>query len=476
MVCRLVEHQEIDIAAHQNAQAQPALLPSGEHRHGLEHVLAPESESRQPVPCGLMVAAGLPQHGLHHIPLGIVKAHQLRQIGVLHGRSLPDPSRVGGLLSGDTLEQRGFSGAVVSHQGDAFSRLDKQFHIRKQHPVPVAFRHLGKPEDLVPEELLLPEPHRELFLLGGAFGFLQALYPFLHGEGPLMELVVAHEGPKMQIVRRFLKMSDLLLILLVLLERLFVAAALLLNVKAVIAVVKHGLAVHDLHDALRHGVQEPAVMGNGQHRALKAQQIILQPFRGAHVQMVGRLVQQQDVGILKDESGQVYPGLLTARQRVKQLFPHGGRDVQPVGHLGAADLGVVAPQHLEPVHQVVVLAEDGAVVGHAHQLFQLPHPLLHGVQARVRRGKHVLHRIPFGITRDLGHQPQALAAGDVYVAPVLGDLAGHQPEKRCLSRPVAPENTHALAVLHLKGQPVENILFDLKGLGQVSNGNVDHDA
>ncbi|CAN3960960.1 Ribonuclease Z, partial [Dysosmobacter welbionis] len=49
MVGGLVQDQEVDLVIHQHAQPQAALLPAGEHRHRLEHVLAPEVVCRQPV-------------------------------------------------------------------------------------------------------------------------------------------------------------------------------------------------------------------------------------------------------------------------------------------------------------------------------------------------------------------------------------------------------------------------------------------
>ena len=53
-------------------------------------------------------------------------------------------------------------------------------------------------------------------------------------------------------------------------------------------------------------------MGDGQHGALVTVQILLQPFGGPEIQVVGGLVQQEDVGILQNQAGQVDPGLLPA--------------------------------------------------------------------------------------------------------------------------------------------------------------------
>ena len=75
-----------------------------------------------------------------------------------------------------------------------------------------------------------------------------------------MELVRPHEGPQVELVRRFLELFDLGLLLLVLLQPLLIAALLLFYVKAVVPLVELRLAVLDLNDPSDHPVQKPAVV------------------------------------------------------------------------------------------------------------------------------------------------------------------------------------------------------------------------
>ena len=49
----------------------------------------------------------------------------------------------------------------------------------------------------------------------------------------------------------------------------------------------------DLHRAARHVVQELSVVGNQQHTAPEGLEVILEPFDGFNVQVVGGLVQEQ---------------------------------------------------------------------------------------------------------------------------------------------------------------------------------------
>jgi hypothetical protein len=70
-------------------------------------------------------------------------------------------------------------------------------------------------------------------------------------------------------------------------------------------------------------------VGDGQNGALELVQIILQPFGGVKVQVVSGLVQQKEVGVLQDKTGQIDPGLLPTREGGKFLLAHFRGDAQP---------------------------------------------------------------------------------------------------------------------------------------------------
>ncbi|MNN85236.1 hypothetical protein D3C81_2025010 [compost metagenome] len=67
-----------------------------------------------------------------------------------------------------------------------------------------------------------------------------------------------------------------------------------------------------LDDPLRHLVQEVTVMGNEQQRAVVFDQSGLQHFLAEQIQMVGRFVQDQHVGLLQHQLRQGNPGFLSA--------------------------------------------------------------------------------------------------------------------------------------------------------------------
>ena len=83
----LVQDQQIDLLVHEHTQAQAALLPAGEGGHGLEHVLPPEVEGRQPIAGRLGGAVLVVDHGVHQIALRVGEADDLRQVPHLYSRS-----------------------------------------------------------------------------------------------------------------------------------------------------------------------------------------------------------------------------------------------------------------------------------------------------------------------------------------------------------------------------------------------------
>jgi hypothetical protein len=57
------------------------------------------------------------------------------------------------------------------------------------------------------------------------------------------------------------------------------------------------MATVEFEDPLGGIVEEIAVVGHRHHGAGEAQQVLLQPFDGFGIEVVGRLVEQQHVGL-----------------------------------------------------------------------------------------------------------------------------------------------------------------------------------
>ena len=72
----------------------------------------------------------------------------------------------------------------------------------------------------------------------------------------------------------------------------------------VAAGVEGELAALEMAGLLRHRVEEVAVVADQDQRARVAAQMLLEPDRGLEVEMVGGLVEQQEVGLEEQHAGQ----------------------------------------------------------------------------------------------------------------------------------------------------------------------------
>ena len=287
-----------------------------------------------------------------------------------------------------------------------------------------------------------------------------------------MQLVVAHEGPQVHLLGRALQLLDFRLVLFVLLLLLLKAALPLLQEEGVVPAVELGFAVHDLDAALRDHVQEVAVVADGEHRALEVQQVVLQPLHRVQVQVVGGLVQQEDLGVLQDQPGEVEAGLFPAGKALKVLGAHLGADLEAVCHAVHGHVGLVTAQALKVGGEPVVLPEQRGVGFHFRG--ELLHPLADGVHMAEGVLQHVLGRPARRVDRELRNEPQALARRDADLALVVIEGARQDAEERGLAAAVRAEDADALAGFHLEAEPVEDVRADLKGLDQTGNSDVNH--
>ena len=107
-------------------------------------------------------------------------------------------------------------------------------------------------------------------------------------------------------------------------------------------------------------------MGDDDQRTLPAQQGLFQPLDRFQVQVIGRLVQQQQVRLAQDQLGQQRPGALAAAQVRQRLVVLVLVEAQPTQHLGDADLVVVAAGHFEGHLGLAVGCQQVVIVGVRH--------------------------------------------------------------------------------------------------------------
>ena len=208
----------------------------------------------------------------------------------------------------------------------------------------------------------------------------------------------------------------------------------------------------ELQDAGRQALQEASIVGDEEQGPGEVLEEALEPINGVDVQMVGGLVQQQQVRLPHQGLGEQHPPLETARQGVERgvAIQAQARD-DPLGALldgPAAPLleGLLDPRQTVQVFLAGVGPEPvGETVVLRHQVAQIPQPLGHQVEdARIRMAGDLL-----------GEPGDAHPLPRTHGARIRRDLARDQPEQGGLARPVAPDETDPLPLLDRKGHALQ---------------------
>ena len=88
------------------------------------------------------------------------------------------------------------------------------------------------------------------------------------------------------------------------------------------------MAAVELENPARHVVEKIAVVRDGDDGAFVLLEVLLEPLHGFGIEMVRRLVEQQDVRFLNHQPTQSHPPLLPARERIDFLI--GGRTAKRI--------------------------------------------------------------------------------------------------------------------------------------------------
>ncbi len=235
---------------------------------------------------------------------------------------------------------------------------------------------------------------------------------------------------------------------------------LLLQPARVIALIGNALAAIELENPARHIVEEVAVVGDDQDRARIVAQMAFEPIDGLGVEMVRRLVQQQEVGLLEEQPAERHAAPLAARE-----LRHVGIVGRTAERLhGLIDLAVEVPEVLgldlvlQPRHLI------GGLVGIVHgQIVVAIEEILLLLDAEHDIAAHVELRVELRLLRQIA---DARAFGDEALADELLVDARHDAQKRRFARAVDAE--HADLGVRVEGEidVVQDLLAAGPGLGE----------
>ncbi len=177
----------------------------------------------------------------------------------------------------------------------------------------------------------------------------------------------------------------------------------------------------DFHHPGGELTHEPAVVGHQDQGALVVLQARDQCLDGLQVQVVGRLVQHQDVGLLQRQAAEHKPRRLATGQGAKALF------------------AVVAGKQ----HQSHVPPDEAPVLART----KVPEPLLGRAVGLLQLFVVVLREVA-----------RMALVSPLDLAMVRFKLAHHDLEQRGLTDPVGPHDDQAVASADLKVYPMQHLL------------------
>ena len=332
---------------------------------------------------------------------GIERVAALVDIAELHRLADADRAVIGLFLAGDHLEQRRLAGAVRADDADDAAGRQLERQVLDQQLVAKPLVEVFDLDDDIAQPLAM----RNDDLRVGRPALVGCVQQFLEGLDTRLGLGLARLGAGRD---PFALAADRALARVVLAAFLLEALGLGFEIGGVVALVGNAAAAVELEDPAGDVVEEVAIVGDDQHRALVGAQVLFQPGGGLGVEMVGRFVEQQQVGLGQQQLAQRDAAALAARQlgdvgilrRAAQRF-HRHLDllfevpqVQAV-HL-VLELGRLVGRLVGIVHhQLVVALDDGGLLGDAfhdvleHRLgrVELPAPAPDSRRSRLRRAR-----------------------------------------------------------------------------------------
>ena len=191
---------------------------------------------------------------------------------------------------------------------------------------------------------------------------------------------------------------------------------------AVVAAVPHQLGRVDVQRDVGHRVEKLPVVADHQHRALELLEPGFEPDQRVQVQVVGRLVEQQQVGRTHQRAGQLQPHAPAAGEAVHRVVEFGRLESQTEDQrLGTRRrvMGAGVVQfHVGMGHAVAVVA------GLGRGYFLLCREQAHVALDHEFGGRHV------GLGHVLRHLAHAPLRGHAEVAGVLVQGAVEQREQQ----------------------------------------------
>ena len=370
-----------------------------------------------------------------------------------------DRARVVRQLAGDHAQQRGLAGAVDADDADLLAALDGQIDAGEHDVIAVRLLQLLDPHRLGDRARARRqrEAHRAALLIElDVLHLLEHLDARLHG----LRLVrlraepVDEAGQALALARQVLRAAG--------------EDRLLLGARGDVLIVVARVAAHALEleadDARNLLVQEVAIVGDQDEAAAPLLEELAEPRDRRHVEVVGRLVEQQHVGALEQEACEHAAHLPAAGELLEVAVLVTGRKAEAGED---RERFVLAEEAIEVIDAIVQLAD---LAGELEQLVLIEVVLRRLLERRLDLREPLVELLAAGHARQ-DHVDQRAAAGDREILRQPADahpvrarhravvdllLARDDLQQRRLARPVRADQTDPVVVAEAQAHVVED--------------------
>ena len=244
--------------------------------------------------------------------LGVNRLVLLVYVGQLDRRPDAEGSRRGLLEPHNHPEEGRLARTVGADDADDAGGRQREVQMLVEHAVAESLRDIVRLDDHVAQTRTVGDEDFELLLL--LLGIL--VEHLVVGRQSGLRLGVAAGGRHAHPLQlAFERLAALRLLLLLHLQTL----GLLLKPARVVALPGDALAAVELQNPTGHVVQEVTVVRHGDDRTLVLLEVLLEPVNRLGVEVVRRLVEQQHVGLLQQQTAQRHAAPLTARKHLDRL-------------------------------------------------------------------------------------------------------------------------------------------------------------
>ena len=235
-----------------------------------------------------------------------------------------------------------------------------------------------------------------------------------------------------------------------------------LRVDGIVPVKLHAFAVFQLQDLRDRAVEKIAVMGDDENSALVVGQISLQPADTVHVEMVGGLVEHDQVGLLDKKFTERHTRALSAgecRYLLIVLSLIKPKSLQNAGHFSLVGVSVFPLEFVQKISVDRDRLSERFALKVLHLLLVFAQLLLHIDQILLHGQDFFVYRPVGGEVLILGQVADAAVSLEGNSPLISGFLAHDDLEESGLSGAVNSNQSGLVSLFKMKGDVAQDYIF-----------------